>query len=96
MKKIYEGNIANPAYTQEMLAFFKDGEFEDRIPGLLPKNVSVYHKIGTDIGFLHDVGVVVGPTTTYYIGIFTSDITDEKETTKLMAEVSKLVYDYLK
>jgi len=96
MKKIYEGNIANPAYTQEMLAFFKDGEFEDRIPGLLPKDVQVYHKIGTEVGFLHDVGVVVGPTTTYYIGIMTSDITNETETTKLMAEVSKLVYDYMK
>lgn len=96
MKKIYEGNIANPAYTQEMLAFFKDTEFEDRIPGLLPKTVEVYHKIGSEIGFLHDVGVVVGPSTTYYIGIFTSDVTDEKETTKLMAETSKLVYDYLK
>lgn len=95
MKKIYEGNIANPAYTQEMLAFFKDTEFEDRIPGLLPKTAQVYHKIGTEIGFLHDVGVVVGPTTTYYIGIFTSDVTDEDETTKLMAELSKLIYDYL-
>lgn len=96
IKKIYEGNIANPAYTQEMLAFFKDTEFEDRIPGLLPKNIEVYHKIGSEVGFLHDVGVVVGPTTTYYIGIMTSDITDEKEAIKLMAEVSKLIYDYMK
>lgn len=96
MKKIYEGNVANPAYTQEMLSFFKDTELEDRLPGLLPKDVVVYHKIGSEIGFMHDVGVVVGPTTTYYIGIFTSDITDEPETTKLMAEVSKLVYDYMK
>jgi beta-lactamase class A len=79
-----------------MLAFFKDTEFEDRIPGLLPKTVQVYHKIGSEIGFMHDVGVVVAPTTTYYIGIMTSDITNEPETTKLMAEVSKLVYDYLK
>ena len=79
-----------------MLAFFKDGEFEDRIPGLLPKTVQVYHKIGTEIGFLHDVGIIVGSTTTYYIGIFTSDITDEKEATKLMAEVSKLIYEYMK
>lgn len=96
MEKIYEGNIANPAYTQEMLAFFKDTEFEDRIPGLLPKDVQVYHKIGSEVGYIHDVGVVVGPTATYYIGIFTSDITDEKETVKLMAQVSKLVYDYMK
>ncbi len=96
MKKIYQGNIANPAYTQEMLAFFKDTEFEDRIPGLLPKTVQVYHKIGSEIGFMHDMGVVVAPNITYYIGILTSDITNEKEATKLMAEISKLIYDYMK
>jgi len=96
MKKIYMGNIANVAYTKEMLSFFKDGEFEDRIPAQLPDGVVVYHKIGTEIGVMHDVGIVVGPTTKYYIGIMTSDITDEKETTSMMANVSKVVYDYMK
>jgi len=96
MEKIYQGNIANAANTKEMLTFFKNGEFEDRIPALLPNDVTVYHKIGTEIGIMHDVGFVVGPTTKYYIGIMISDVTNEEETTKLMATVSKLVYDYLK
>lgn len=96
MKKIYQGNIANVANTKEMLAFFKDGEFEDRIPAQLPTEVEVYHKIGTEIGIMHDVGIVVGPTTKYYIGIMVSDVTNEKETTELMAAVSKLIYDYMK
>lgn len=96
MKKIYQGNITNVANTKEMLSFFKDGEFEDRIPGKLPSDVTVYHKIGTEIGIMHDVGIVVSPTTKYYIGIMVSDVTDEEATTKLMATVSKLVYDYMK
>lgn len=96
MKKIYQGNIANVASTKEMLAFFKDGEFEDRIPGSLPKDAQVYHKIGTEIGIMHDVGIVALPTTKYYIGMMVSDVTNEGETTKLMATVSKLVYDYMK
>jgi len=96
MKKIYQGNIANVASTKEMLAFFKDGEFEDRIPGKLPSDVTVYHKIGTEVGIMHDVGIIVGPTTKYYIGIMVSDVTDEDKTTKLMADVSKLIYDYMK
>lgn len=96
MKKIYLGNITNVANTKEMLSFFKDGEFEDRLPALLPRDVVVYHKIGTEVGIMHDVGIVVGPTTKYYIGIMVSDITDETGTTKLMTEVSKLVYDFMK
>ena len=95
MKKIYQGNIANAANTKEMLTFFKDGEFEDRIPALLPKDVTVYHKIGTEIGIMHDVGFIIGPTTKYYIGLMVSDVTNEEEATKLMATVSKLVYDYM-
>lgn len=96
MKKIYQGNITNVANTKEMLTFFKDGEFEDRIPGKLPSDVTVYHKIGTEVGIMHDVGIVVGPTTKYYIGIMVSDVTDEEKTTTLMATISKLVYDYMK
>lgn len=95
-EKIYKGEVTNEASTQEMLAFFKDTDFEDRLPALLPKNTSVYHKIGNEIGIMHDAGIVTDGKTTYYIGVFTNDITDEEETRKIIAEISKLVYDYLK
>ncbi len=97
MKKIATGGVANPANTQEMLGFFKDGDFEDRIPALLPKDVVVYHKIGTaEGGIIHDVGVVTHDKTKYYLGIFTTDVSDETEAAKTIAQVSKVVYDYMK
>ena len=96
MDKIYTGKITNTAYTQEMLAFFKDSDFEDRIPALLPKGTTVYHKIGTEVGVMHDAGIVHQGNLTYYIGIFTSDVSDEPTTIKLIAEISKAVYDYLR
>ena len=95
-EKIYKGGVTNTASTQEMLAFFKDTDFEDRLPSLLPKTVAVYHKIGNEIAIMHDAGFVTDGKTSYYIGVFTNDITDEKETKKIIAEISKLVYDYLK
>ncbi|MEK9143180.1 MAG: serine hydrolase [Patescibacteria group bacterium] len=95
-EKIYKREVTNEASTQEMLAFFKDTDFEDRLPALLPKNTTVYHKIGNEIAVMHDAGIVTDGKTTYYIGVFTSDITDEEETKKIIAEISKLVYDYLK
>ena len=95
MEKIYTGKITNIAYTQEMLSFFKDSDFEDRLPALLPKDATVYHKIGTEVGVIHDAGIVHENNLTYYIGIFTSDVNDEAVTTKLIAEISKMVYDYL-
>ena len=94
-EKIYKGEVTNAASTQEMLAFFKDTDYEDRLPALLPKDVSVYHKIGNEIAIMHDAGVITKGKSTYYIGVFTSDITDEEETKKIIAEISKLVYDYI-
>lgn len=94
-EKIYKGEITNAASTQEMLAFFKDTDFEDRLPALLPKSTTVYHKIGNEIAVMHDAGIVTDGKLTYYIGVFSSDITDEEEAKKIIAEISKLVYDYL-
>lgn len=96
LKKMYSGSIVNEALTKEMLSFMKDSDFEDRIPALLPPDVTVYHKIGNGIGLLHDVGIVIGPTTKYYCGIFVSGYTNETETIQRIAEISKLIYEYMK
>ena len=93
--KLLDGRIVNTALTQEIRSFFKESDFEDRIPVLLPKTATVYHKTGDATAKLHDVGVIEDGKMRYYLGIFTSDITNEAETKELMAKVSKLVYDYL-
>ncbi|MFC1647069.1 serine hydrolase [Patescibacteria group bacterium] len=95
MKKIYQGEITNPSYTKEMLEFMTDSLFEDRIPALLPPEVKVYHKIGNGTKLYHDAGVVETKNTVYYIGIFTSDVPDEKSTFETEAKISKTVYDFL-
>lgn len=95
LRKMYEEKITNHAYTQEMLSFMKDTDFETRIPANLPKNTIAYHKIGSEVRTLHDVGIVTNGKLTYYIGIFTTDVDDDPTTEALMAKISKLVYDYL-
>lgn len=95
LEKIYRKKITSPALSDEMLGFMADSDFEDRIPGLLPKDTTVYHKIGTGTGAVHDVGVVEHGKTAYYIGIFTSDVGDEEQAAKLAAEVSKEVFDFM-
>ncbi len=96
MEKIYNGKIASPAATREMLAFLKDTDFENRLPANLPKSATTYHKIGTEIGVVHDVGIVSDGNLTYYLGVFSSDIVDEAKTEQLIAKISQTVYEYLK
>lgn len=95
-EKIFKGNIANQALTSEMLAFLKDSDFEDRIPEQLPKEVTVYHKIGNEVGNIHDVGIVVYEDKSYYIGILTEDVRDEEEAKHMEAKISKLVYEFMR
>jgi beta-lactamase class A len=97
MHKIYSTSVTNPAATAEMLGFMRDSDFENRIPGDLPKGVTVYHKTGDgETGEVHDVGIVVHDGTTYYIGILTTDVTDVDAGSKLEAKISKIVYDFMK
>lgn len=95
MEKIYKEEVASHALALEMLTFLTNTDFEDRIPSKLPPNTTVYHKTGNGLGVVHDVGIVVGPKTTYFIGILTSDVSDEEKTNALMGELSKIVFDYL-
>jgi len=96
MKKLYNRQVAGEAYTLEMLSFLKDTDFEDRLPALLPDTAVVYHKIGTEVGVLHDTGIVVDGNMIYYIGILTTDENNDEEATQIASQISKTVYDYMK
>ena len=96
LAKMYREQITNQAYTMEMLGMLKNSDFENRIPKYLPDNVIIYHKIGSEIGLIHDVGIIESPSHTYYLGILTNDINDETQTEETIAQISKMVYDFLK
>ena len=96
LAKMYRGEVAKKALTGEMLGFMNDSDFEDRLPALLPKEVKIYHKIGTETNALHDVGIVDLPDRPYIIGIFTHGISDEQKTVSTIARLSRLVFDYQK
>lgn len=94
-RMIYENKIATKAHTEEMLSFFKDTDFETRLPALLPEGVTVYHKIGSEVRNVHDVGIVTFGKVAYYIGVFTNEITDDQEAEKTIATISQVVYEYM-
>lgn len=95
MRKMYDEQIVNHANTQDMLSFLKKTDTESRLPANLPPGVTVYHKVGTDTGEIHDVGIVTDAKHTYYIGVFTNNETDDAATEALIAKVSRVVYDYM-
>ena len=96
MQLIYEGKIASPGLTMEILDFMDDSDFEDRIPAMLPKDIKIYHKIGNEIKAVHDVAVVELAGNPYYIGVLSMDNPDEADSIKTIAQISKLVFDFFR
>lgn len=94
-EKMKNGQITNKALTPEMIDFLDKSDFEDRLPALLPKDARVYHKIGNEVGNIHDVGLIVKDDMSYFLGVLSSDINDtEEDAKKTIAQISKIVFDF--
>lgn len=95
LEKMRNSEITNKASTAEMIDFLDQSDFEDRLPALLPKDAHVYHKIGNEVGNIHDVGFITKDDSVYFLGVLTSDIGNtEEDAKKTIAEISKLVFDF--
>lgn len=96
LTKMYQGEITSKALTAEMLGFMDKSDFDDRIPAGVSEGIKVYHKTGDEIGKIHDAGIIDLPGKPYYLGILTTDTTDDEVTKKNLAKISQLVYGYMK
>jgi beta-lactamase class A len=83
--------------SKEMIRILLDQRFNEIIPANLPKEVRIAHKTGSITGVQHDAGIVYLPDGRKYVLILLSKFkpADEKKVIKAMADVSKLVYDYM-
>jgi len=78
--------------TQELLDSLLNTEFNDRIPLYLPQDIPVAHKIGTQTRAIHDAGIVFAPKP-YIICIYSENV-DEETAPEVIAQISKMVYDF--
>ena len=96
LTKMYKGEITSPALTAEMLDFMDKSDFDDRIPRNLPEGTVVYHKTGDQVGKVHDAGIVATAQKPFYIGVFTTDMTDVEAAKVAIGEIAKVVFDYMR
>jgi beta-lactamase class A len=80
----------------QMIAILLKQEFRDRIPALLPAGIKVAHKTGSISKINHDAGVIFLPDERKYILVVLSEgVDDRAKSSKVIAEVSRLVYDWM-
>lgn len=95
-EKLALGEAVSPQASQEMIDILFDQKFNEIIPALLPDSVKVAHKTGVITAVHHDSGIVYLPDGRKYVLILLSkELGDFDQGTARMAQVSKMVYDYV-
>jgi beta-lactamase class A len=96
-EKIAQGEAVSQEASEAMIDILLDQKFNDIIPAHLPEEVKVAHKTGSITGVHHDSGIVFLPDGRKYVLVLLSkELQDFAAGTALLAEVSKLVYDYVR
>jgi beta-lactamase class A len=107
LKALNNGKILSSksrAYVQKMLLETSTGP--NRLKGLLPKGTVIAHKTGTsgtnkqtgEMAAVNDIGIVTLPNGNQFaIAVFVSKSKEKIETNeKIIAEIAKATYDFLK
>jgi beta-lactamase class A len=95
-KKIARGKAVNKKASKAMIKILLDQQFNDIIPAQLPKEIKVAHKTGFITGIHHDSGIIFLPDGRKYVLVLLSkNLEDEKQVIKAMANVSRLIYEYM-
>lgn len=92
-KKLYNGELNNAKYTQEMLDLLKAQKLNEKLPKYLPKETIIAHKTGEINYVSHDGGIVFAPTGNYII-VTLSDSSYPPGAVERIAQISKSVYNY--
>ena len=90
---IEEGKVLSPQSSSEMREILLAQEVNDRIPAGLPLGTPVAHKTGDITAISHDAAIVYPPgRRPYVLVVLTRGIRDPKESSTLIADVSRMVY----
>jgi beta-lactamase class A len=91
-----QGRVADSTSTRDMLAILEAQHFNDEIPAGLPPGTRVAHKTGWITATQHDAGLVFPPgRAPYAIAILTRGIADPKVGNALIADCSRIIWEWL-
>jgi beta-lactamase class A len=81
LKKVADPSYTSPQLSAEMLELMTNTSFEDRLPGRLPEETRVAHKIGSYESTFSDAGIVFPEESEgqeYYIVVFAEGAAQEQ------------------
>lgn len=94
LRQIAERRAISAKASDEMINIMLDQTFNEGIPAGLPQNARVSHKTGSITKINHDAAIVYPPDRKpYVLVVLTRGIEDEKLAHKLIADISRVVYE---
>ena len=94
MRLIAERGAVSAKASDEMIKVMLDQKFNEGIPAGLPPGVRVSHKTGSITRINHDAAIVYPKgRKPYVLVVLTRGIDDEKRAHKLVADISRVVYE---
>lgn len=93
LRQIYKKTCISEAVSEKMLQLLENQQVNDRLPLLLPEDVTVAHKTGNLSGIcIADVGIVELKDSPYLICVICNDPYTDAGATSEIAELSQSVY----
>ncbi|MCC6545977.1 serine hydrolase [Candidatus Sumerlaeota bacterium] len=93
MTAIADDRAASPESCAAMREILFAQEYNTLIPAQLPAGTRVAHKTGSITGIHHDTAIVYTSTGRYVLTIMTDGIENESESTEVIAELSREIYE---
>lgn len=91
MLRLQAGTLMAEEPTSRLMGYFKRQIWRAGIPAGVPAGTVVADKVGLYNGWVHDVGIVYGPKSTYILGIMSRNGSDPA-----FANLSRKMYDFFK
>ena len=93
LRAIEEGRAGSAEATREMREILLAQQFNEKIPAGLPPGIRVAHKTGEITAHSHDAAIVYPPgRKPYVLVVLTRGIQDGIRSSKLIADISSMVY----
>lgn len=90
------GKAVNAEADKEMLHILQQQKHTDLIPALLPENLKIANKTGWITGVHHDSALIeLTDGKKYVLVLLSKNMKDMEAGTKMLSEVSKLIYDHV-
>ena len=96
LRLIAENKFLNRRACEKMIEILSAQRFNEGIPAGLPTATRVAHKTGNITKHNHDAGIVYAPgRKPYVIVVLTKGIAEQKRSGKLIADISRAVYQVM-